>query len=76
MRPVNGKKEAPNDWLSNFLSRLINYYCNVSEIYTECRSGEEMKAGFKQFNEENVVESSKNCRIMSMGVKELYPIMD
>ena len=75
VRPVCGASEAPNSRLSNFLSRIINDYCNVTKIGTECRSGEEMKAAFEKFNEEDD-ESRENCRIISMDVKALYPSME
>ena len=75
MRPVCGASEAPNSRLSNFLSRVIDDYCNVAKIETECRSGEEMKAAFESFNEEED-GTRKNCNIISMDVKALFPSME
>ena len=75
VRPVCGASEAPNSRLSHFLSLVINDYCNVAKIDTECRSSEEMKAAFEKFNggEEDAREGSK---IISMDVKALYPSME
>ena len=76
VRPVCGANEAPNSRLSHFLSRIINDYCNVAEIKTECRSGEEMKAAFEIFNNEEEDDVKKECRIISMDVRALYPSME
>ena len=76
VRPVCGANEAPNSRLSHFLSRVLNDYCNVAEIETECRSGEEMKAAFEKYNKEEGVESKKKCKVISMDVKALYPSME
>ena len=76
VRPVCGAKEAPNSRLSHFLSRIVNDYCNVAEIETECRSGEEMKAAFEKFNKEEDEECKKNCKVISMDVRALYPSME
>ena len=75
VRPVCGASEAPNSRLSHFLSRVINDYCNVAKIETECRSGEEMKAAFERFNGEEE-DARMNCKIISMDVKALYPSME
>ena len=64
VRPVCGAREAPNARLSNFLLRVINDYCNVAEIDSECRSGEEMKAAFEHFNEEDSDESGMDLKIL------------
>ena len=76
VRPVCGAKEAPNSRLSHFLSRILNDFCNVAEIETECRSGEEMKAAFEKFNREEDDDSRKKCRVISMDVRALYPSME
>ena len=76
VRPVCGANEAPNSRLSNFLSRVLNDYCNVAEIKTECRSTEEMKAAFEKFNNEEEDISKKKCKVISMDVKALYPSME
>ena len=76
VRPVCGANEAPNSRLSNFLSRILNDYCNVAEIKTECKSGEEMKAAFEKYNNEEEDNNKKRCKVISMDVKALYPSME
>ena len=44
-------------------------------IETECRSSEEMKAAFTKYNNTDP-ETKKQCRIISMDVKALYPSME
>ena len=51
VRPVCGANQAPNSRLSNFLSRIVNDYADKENIETECRSSEEMKAAFEEYNE-------------------------
>ncbi len=75
MRPVCGANEAPNSRLSHFLSRIVNDYCEEAAIETECKSSEEMRAAFEEFNGREEDERKK-CRIISMDVKALYPSMD
>ena len=59
---------------SNFLSRVINDFADKINIETECRSIEQMKATFEQFNAEDQETKSKS-QIISMDVKALYPSM-
>ena len=75
VRPVCGAKESPNSRLSNFLSRIVNDYADSVNIETECRSSEQMKAEFEEYNK---LERSikKECCIVSMDVKALYPSME
>ena len=75
VRPVCGASESPNSRLSNFLSRIINDFADKIGIETECRSSEEMKAAFEQYNsgDENIREK---CQVISMDVKALYPSME
>ena len=75
VRPVCGANDAPNSRLSHILSRIINDYCEDAKINTECKSSEEMRAAFEEFNgkDEGV---RKKCKILSMDVKALYPSMD
>ncbi len=75
VRPVCGASEAPNSRLSNFLSRVINDYADSIGIDTECRSSEEMRAAFEEFNKREERER-KECGVISMDVKALYPSMD
>ena len=51
-RPVCGAKESPNAMFSHMLSDIINNYCDVNGIDTECKSSEEMRADFEAFNSE------------------------
>lgn len=51
VRPVCGANQAPNSRLSHFLSRIINDYTDNANIETECRSSEEMRAAFEEYNE-------------------------
>ena len=75
VRPVCGANQAPNSRLSNFLSRIINEYADSANIRTECRSSEEMKAAFEEYNEIDA-EVRKECCVISMDVKALYPSME
>ena len=75
VRPVCGASESPNSKLSTFLSRIINDYAESVGIETECRSSEEMKAAFEKFNQRETSER-KDCRVISMDVKALYPSME
>ena len=75
VRPVCGASEAPNSKLSHFLSRVVNDYADSMGIETECRSSEEMRAAFEEFNEREESER-KECGVISMDVKALYPSME
>ena len=75
VRPVCGANQAPNSRLSNFLSRIVNDYADKANIETECRSGEEMRAAFEEYN--NIgLEKRKDYVVLSMDVKALYPSME
>ena len=75
VRPVCGANQAPNSRLSNFLSRIVNDYADTSGIATECRSSEEMRAAFEEYNSRQP-EERKDSAIISMDVKALYPSME
>ena len=75
VRPVCGANEAPNSRLSNFLSRIVNDYADATEIATECRSSEEMRAAFEEYNDGDP-NMRKSSTVISMDVKALYPSMD
>ena len=75
VRPVCGANSAPNSRLSHFLSKIINDYADYDQIETECRSSEEMRAAFEQYNNLDI-ETKKKCNIISMDVKALYPSME
>ena len=75
VRPVCGADQAPNSRLGNFLSRIVNDFADAASIDTECRSSEEMRAAFEQYNNNNP-EVRKKCAVLSMDVKALYPSMD
>ena len=69
---LRGASNAPNSRLGHFLSRMINHFADCAEESTECKSSEEMKAAFMNFNKMNR-ESRQKCQILSMDVKALYP---
>ena len=50
VRPVCGASNAPNSRLGHFLSRIVNNFADCAENSTECRSSEEMRAAFTDFN--------------------------
>ena len=75
VRPVCGATQAPNSRLSNFLSRIVNDYAEAVGIKTECKSSEEMRAAFEQYNNGDPDVKSK-CEVLSMDVKALYPSME
>ena len=75
VRPVCGASDSPNSRLSNFLSRIINDFADRIDIQTECRSSEEMKAAFEQYNTEEG-NTKRRCQVISMDVKALYPSME
>ena len=75
VRPVCGANQAPNSRFSHFLSRIVNDYADAENIQTECRSSEQMKAAFTEYNKENP-EVKKKCKVISMDVKALYPSME
>ena len=74
VRPVCGANSAPNSRLGHFLSRMVNNFADCAERSTECRSSEEMRAAFLQFNKLNK-QTKLRCKILSMDVKSLYPSM-
>ena len=76
VRPVCGANESPNSRLSCFLSRVVNDYADSLNIKTECRSSEEMRAAFERYNNEEEEDVKRQCQILSMDVKALYPSMD
>ena len=76
VRPVCGANQAPNSRLSHFLSRIVNDYADSENIATECRSSEEMKAAFTEYNNTTDPEVKKRCQVISMDVKALYPSME
>ena len=75
VRPVCGSNESPNSKLSGFLSRIVNDFADTSDITTECRSSEEMRATFEKYNEADPAVKKK-CAVVSMDVKALFPSMD
>ena len=75
VRPVCGANSSPNSRLSHFISKIINDYADHENISTECRSSEEMRAAFEEFNKREV-ETKEACKIISMDVKALYPSME
>ena len=75
VRPVCASNESPNSCLSNSLSRIINDFADTNNIKTECRSSEEMRASFEEYNN-NDPETMKKCAVISMDVDALYPSMD
>ena len=75
VRPVCGASEAPNSRLSHFLSRIINDYADNANIETESKSSEEMRAAFEEYNGKDE-ETRKQCKVISMDVKALYPSME
>ena len=75
VRPVCGANQAPNSRLGNFLSRIVNDFADAAGIKTECKSSEEMRAAFEEFNDRDDTEKNK-CAVMSMDVKALYPSME
>ena len=75
MRPVCGATQAPNSRLSGFLSKIVNDHADAMGIETECKSSEEMRAAFEEYNDGNMEIKSK-CAVISMDVKALYPSME
>ena len=76
VRPVCGANQAPNSRLSHFLSRVVNDYADAANIATECRSSEEMKAAFTEYNSQTSQDVKRQCQVISMDVKALYPSME
>ena len=73
LRPVCGAKEAPNSRFSSFYSKIIYDLADTVNDSRECKSSEEMRAAFREFNT-NVDENVRNrVQIYSMDVKSLYP---
>ena len=75
VRPVCASNESPNSCLSNSLSRVINDFADTTNIQTECRSSEEMRAAFEEYIKTEI-EVRKECAVVSMDVDALYPSMD
>ena len=75
VRPVCGANQAPNSRLSHFLSRIVNDFADAASIHTECRSSEEMRAAFEEYNDGDP-EVRKQCAVISMDVKAPYPSME
>ena len=53
---------------------MLNDFSDCAESDTGCRSNEDLKASFEDFNKLNK-DVRKKCRIISMDVKALYPSM-
>ena len=49
----------------------MNDYCDAVESHHECRSSEEMRAAFQQYNENTDEDTKKRCRVLSMDVSAL-----
>ena len=62
VRPVCGANQAPNSRLSGFLSRIVNDHADAIGIGTECRSSEEMRAAFEEYNDGDI-EMKRNCNV-------------
>ena len=75
VRPVCGANQAPNSRLGNFISRIVNDFADRAGIKTECRSSEEMRAAFEEYNDGSP-SIRKECAVISMDVKALYPSME
>ena len=75
VRNVVAANQLPNNPLSHFLSRIVNDYADAADIRTECRSSEEMRAAFDEYNK-NDSETRLKCCVLSMDVEKLYPSMD
>ena len=75
VRPVCGANQAPNSRLGNFLSRIVNDFADAAEMTTECRSSEEMRAEFERYNDTEP-SARRDCAVISMDVKALYPSME
>jgi hypothetical protein len=74
VRPIVAANHAPNSRFSNFLSRIVNDFVDCEDSKPECRSSEEMRSAFEQFNMLNKDVRMK-CKVISMDVKALYPSM-
>ena len=59
---------------SDMQSRVVNNFADCVQNNTECRSSEEMRAAFNDFNNQSS-EIKQKCEIISMDVKALYPSM-
>ena len=73
MRPVCGAKEAPNSKFSSFLSKIVYDVADTIDQSHECKSSEEMRAGFEYFNKNVDVGTRRKTAIFSMDAKKLYP---
>ena len=72
-RPVCGARVAPNGMFSHMLSDIINNYCDANGMDTECKSSEEMRSDFEEYNNNNDNDTKTKCAMLSMDVKALYP---
>ena len=62
LRPVAGAEDSPNMRLSHFLSMMVNLYADSAEHVNECRSSEEMRVVFEDFNG-LTTEVKQNCKL-------------
>ena len=73
LRPVCGVVEAPNARLSHMLSLILDMIADTVSGHHECRSSENMRAGFERYNLNTSEEDKREAVILSMDVKSLYP---
>ena len=73
LRPVCGVTEAPNARLSHMLSLILDMIADSVSEHHECRSSENMRAGFENYNRNASEEDKKQAIVLSMDVKSLYP---
>ena len=73
LRPVCGVTEAPNARLSHMLSLILDMIADSVPEHHECRSSENMRAGFEDYNKNTSDEDKKDAIVLSMDVKSLYP---
>ena len=74
LRALAGARQSPNSRLGHFLSNIVNDYVDCAGVKSECRSSEEMRAAFQEFNRLDSTTRMK-CKTISMDVKALYPSM-
>ena len=67
--------QAPNSRISDFLSNIIDSYCDISDHKYECKSSEEMRNCLETFNNSNDTETKKKPVAFSMDAKKLFPSM-
>ena len=73
LRPVCGVTEAPNARISHMLSLILDMISDSVAEHHECRSSENMRAGFEKYNRNTSEDDKKNAIVLSMDVKSLYP---